>query len=80
MPLGVLLLTALGWALFERKRRYAMINSAAAVGAAAVPGASYPVQMQQPVYGNGQMADYPAPGMEGLRTQELDGEIGRAHV
>ena len=49
VPLGVLLLTALGWALFERKRRYAMVNSAAAADAVAVPSASYPVQMQQPV-------------------------------
>ncbi|EYE90423.1 uncharacterized protein EURHEDRAFT_510775 [Aspergillus ruber CBS 135680] len=49
VPLGVLLLTALAWALFERKRRYAMVNSAAAAGAVAVPSASYPVQMQQPV-------------------------------
>lgn len=50
-----------------------MMNSAAAAGAAAVPGALYPVQMQQPVYGNEQMAGYPAPGMEGPQTQELDG-------
>ncbi|ODM23749.1 hypothetical protein SI65_01338 [Aspergillus cristatus] len=71
VPLGVLLLTALGWALFERKRRYAMMNSAAAAGAAGVPAASYPAQMQQPVYG--QMAGYPAPGVEGPRMQELDG-------
>ena len=65
VSLGMLLLTELGWALFERKRRYAMMNSAAAAGAAGVPGASYPVQMQQPIYGNGQMASYLTPGMEG---------------
>ncbi|BCR90135.1 uncharacterized protein ACHE_60021A [Aspergillus chevalieri] len=39
VPLGVLFLTALGWALFERRKRYALLNSTAAAA---------PLPVQQP--------------------------------
>lgn len=64
VPLGVLFLTALGWALYERKKRSALLNSAAA--ATAFPG-------QQPMPG-GQtvMPQAVAAPVPATRLQELE--------
>lgn len=64
VPLGVLFLTALGWALFERKKRHALLHSAAA----ATP---FPIQQPGPggqtVMAQGMAAPGPA-----TRLQELE--------
>jgi len=75
VPLGVLLLTALGWALFERKKRYALLNSTTAAAPFPVqqPGASGQTVMPQ-----GMTAPAPATPLQELeaakrpRPQELE--------
>lgn len=75
VPLGVLFLTALGWALFERKKRHALLNSAAA--AAPFPG-QQPGPGGQTVMPQGMAAPAPATQLQELeavkhpRPQELE--------
>ncbi|OJJ78579.1 uncharacterized protein ASPGLDRAFT_53508 [Aspergillus glaucus CBS 516.65] len=75
VPLGVLFLTALGWALFERKKRHALLNSAAA--AAPFPG-QQPGPGGQTVMPQGMAAPAPATRLQELeatkhpRPQELE--------
>lgn len=85
VPLGVLFLTALGWALYERRRRYSLLNSPAVASTQPVQ----PIQPVQPVqseYGHpgygksvtSQEMQTPMPlqelgTSEGRKPQELDG-------
>ena len=81
VPLGVLFLTALGWALYERKRRYSLLNSPVVASAQPVQ----PVQPMQSEYGHlggksvasqEMHATMPLQELgtsEGRKPQELDG-------
>lgn len=75
VPLGVLFLTALGWALYERKRRYALLNSPAAAS-------FHPMQPEngQNVVPQGVVAPVPIQELEMTErqnVQELDGQSKR---
>ena len=87
VPLGVLFLTAFGWALYERKKRYSLLNSPAVASAQPVQPMQpvQPVQPMQPEYGHlgaksvasrEMQATVPLQELgtsDGRKPQELDG-------